>query len=183
MSQWSNGFNQQNNQNGQGYGANQQGFDQFNQQGNIVSQNNYNQPQQQNVLMSNQNFNFNNTGVSTDAFNTCNQGIANGFGAMFFNMRDTTVQRSNVPVRQSTSKHAPVALTTLLFIGGIIVAIIGFNSFLTVGSFLALIFGSYFLYFLISVCCSDIRGYVTNLKAFDDYKRTFDNMVNGKGYF
>lgn len=39
------------------------------------------------------------------------------------------------------------------------------------------------MYINTALCCSDIKEYINNLKKFDDYKETYDKMVNGKGYF
>jgi hypothetical protein len=30
---------------------------------------------------------------------------------------------------------------------------------------------------------SDIRGYITNLKKFEEYKTIYDSMVAGRGFF
>jgi hypothetical protein len=65
-----------------------------------------------------------------DPFMACNQGIANGFGAMFYNMRDQTIQKSNLPVKAESSMHIPILALTLLYIAGVIVGIIGFRVFL-----------------------------------------------------
>ena len=46
-----------------------------------------------------------------------------------------------------------------------------------------MLIGGYLVYAGVSICLSDIRGYITNLKKFDDYKTTYDKMVAGRGYF
>lgn len=45
------------------------------------------------------------------------------------------------------------------------------------------IIASYLIYLICSIFCSEIRGYITNLKKFDDYKATYDKMKVGRGYF
>jgi hypothetical protein len=41
----------------------------------------------------------------------------------------------------------------------------------------------YIIYVVSAFTCSTIRGYITNLKKFDEYKQTYDKMVKGRGYF
>ncbi len=86
---------------------------------------NYGQQQNMNYMPQNQ--------PTLDPFMACNQGIANGFGAMFYNMRDPTVQKSNLPVKAPSSMHIPVLIFTLLFIAGIAVGVIGYRVFLQDG--------------------------------------------------
>jgi hypothetical protein len=47
----------------------------------------------------------------------------------------------------------------------------------------AAIGAGYIIYIVSAMICSTIRGYITNLKKFDDYKQTYDKMVKGRGYF
>ncbi len=47
----------------------------------------------------------------------------------------------------------------------------------------ALLVAPYCLYLFISIWCSKIRCYITNLKKFDDYKKTYDKMAIERGYF
>ena len=79
--------------------------------------------------------------------------------------------------------HVPVILTSLLIWGAIGVGAAGVNSFLTTAAVGGIIGVSYILYIVSSCLCSDIRGFITNMKAFEDYKNMYDLMVNGKGYF
>lgn len=48
---------------------------------------------------------------------------------------------------------------------------------------IALVVVTYLIYLIGSIFCSEIRGYITNLKKFDEYKQTYDKMVIGRGYF
>ena len=59
----------------------------------------------------------------------------------------------------------------------------GVNNFLTAAAMGGIIGVCYILYLAISCLCSDIRGFITNMKAFDDYKNIYDSMVNGRGFF
>ena len=90
-----------------------------------------------------------------------------GFGDMFYNMNDPQVAKTNVPVKQDSSLHTMIIITTLFMIGGIVIGAIGFGSFL-VNYAVGLVIGLPYLFYLVAVICfSDIRGYITNLKKFD----------------
>ena len=79
--------------------------------------------------------------------------------------------------------HAPVLVTSLIFWACLGVGAAGFNSFIgSVGSIVMMVL-SYLVYIVAVCCCSDMKGYINNLKAFDNYKNTYDTMVEGKGYF
>ncbi len=55
--------------------------------------------QPQNINMANNNAVYPPPDPNQDYFAACNQGISNGFGAMFFNMRDPTFRQTNVPIK------------------------------------------------------------------------------------
>jgi hypothetical protein len=38
--------------------------------------------------------------LNPNTFAACNEGLANGFGAMFFNIRDPTFKQTNDPIKQ-----------------------------------------------------------------------------------
>ena len=91
--------------------------------------------------------------------------------------------KTNKPIKQDSSMHAPVLVTNLIFWTCLAVGAAGFNSFIGMYGAIAMMVFSYSIY-LIAICfCSDMKSYITNLKAFDDYKKTYDAMVNGKGFF
>lgn len=102
---------------------------------------------------------------------------------MFFNVRDPNFNQANVPIKQSPSMHLPVVIFNIIFIGCLIVGIIGLNKFLGVGGTAGMIAGSYALYLIIGCCCSDLREYLSNMKRFDNYQETYNQMVRGKGFF
>lgn len=56
-------------------------------------------------------------------------------------------------------------------------------SFLSLTIFIAMVVISYTVYLCVACCCSDIKGYIENMKKFDSYQETYDNMVKGQGYF
>lgn len=89
---------------------------------------------------------------------------------MFFNMNDPMVAQKNVPIKQDSSMHTAIIVGTVLFIGGIVVGAIGFNKFLVAYSTGLVIGLPYLVYLICAVCLSDIRGYITNLKRFEEYK-------------
>ena len=91
--------------------------------------------------------------------------------------------KTNDPIKQDSSVHAPVLVTNLIFWAGIAVSGAGSNNFLVAGAVAAIIVVSYLIYLIAVCCCSDMKGYINNLKAFDDYKKTYDGMVAGKGFF
>lgn len=126
---------------------------------------------------------FQNPPNGMTAQNNINSAVASGFGDMFFNMNDPMVAKTNVPIKQDSSMHTAVVIGTLLFIAGIIVGAIGFGNFLVDYSTALVICIPYLVYLICAVCLSDIRGYITNLKKFDDYKKTYDGMVAGRGFF
>jgi hypothetical protein len=80
--------------------------------------------------------------------------------------------------------HAAVIIATLVLIAGIgagIGLMVSDPNFMTYG--IAPIAIGYIAYIFASIMFSTIRGYITNLKKFDDYKQTYDKMVKGRGYF
>ena len=102
--------------------------------------------------------------LQNNPFNTCNEGISNGFGPMFFNIRDPSFNKTNIPVPQETSKHPLVICGTLFFYGGLIVAMLLIS---TETIYIALAVLTYLRYLYVSICCSDIRQYFNNIKKFD----------------
>jgi hypothetical protein len=118
-----------------------------------------------------------------NTFAACNQGIANGFGAMFFNVRDPSFTQQNIPVKQNSSLHLPVVIFNVIFMACLIVGLIGLGAFLDIGAMIGMIVGSYLVYLIIGCCCSDIKDYVQNTKKFDDFQATYNQMVRGKGFF
>lgn len=121
--------------------------------------------------------------MNPNAFMACNEGIANGFGAMFFNIRDPGFTQKNVPIKQEASYHISVIVVSFILIGGIIVGAVGFMNFLDIGGTIGIILGTYFLYVMFAICCSDIRSYVSNMKKFGEYAGTYQKMRNGRGFF
>jgi hypothetical protein len=109
--------------------------------------------------------------------------LAGGFGDMFFNMNDPNIAKTNVPIKQDASMHTATVFMSLVLIGGIVVGAIGFGKFLVDYSTALVIAIPYLIYILVVIFASDIRGYITNLKKFEDYKLTYDGMVAGKGFF
>ena len=93
------------------------------------------------------------------------------------------MSKTNEPIKQESSKHFPVVITSLMVWAGIAVGAIGLNNFFQAAVTGVIIGISYLIYIIATCCCSDVRGFITNLKAFDDYKNMYDIMVNGKGYF
>lgn len=76
-----------------------------------------------------------------------------------------------------------VVIFNLVFIGWLVTGMIGLNNFLSLGLVIGLICGLYVLYLIIGCCCSDIKEYIHNMKKFDQYQETYDQMVKGRGYF
>ena len=109
--------------------------------------------------------------------------LAGGFGDMFFNMNDPRIAQTNVPVKQDSSTHTATIIASILMIAGIVVGGIGFRKFLLDYATALVIVIPYLIYVLLVIFASDIRGYITNLKKFDEYKETYDGMVAGKGFF
>ena len=116
-------------------------------------------------------------------FAACNEGIANGFGAMFFNIRDPAFTQTNHPAKRDASKHIPLAAGTVILIAGVAVGVAGVHSFLTVAGSVILIVISYIIYLACGCAFSELREYISNLKHLDDYQQTFSKMAQGRGYF
>ena len=114
---------------------------------------------------------------------TCNEGIANGFGAMFFNIRDPSFRQTNQPVKQNASLHIVLGVMTGILIAGFVIGGVGFNKFLSMGGSVGIILGSYVLYLILGLCCSDIREYISNTKRNAEYEATYSKMVKGRGFF
>jgi hypothetical protein len=119
-----------------------------------------------------------------DAFAQCNQGIANGFGPMFFNLRDPTFIKTNAPTEQRPSYHVPVLIANLAFYAFFIGALVG-NSNRTLSLIIALIFifVSYGIYVGVTCFLSDVRPYLRNSKRMDEYEATYNKMATGRAYF
>lgn len=99
-----------------------------------------------------------------------NMAVAGGFGDMFFNMNDPAIAATNVPQKQDTSLHLNVLIPSVIFFAAIILSGIGFNNFLTGVAVALLLVVTYLIYLIATICCSSIRGYISNLKKFDEYK-------------
>lgn len=124
------------------------------------------------------------TDPSQNYFMNINQGIGNGFGPMFFNLRDPVAAKTNDPIKQPTSWHVPIIVVSVIFLGCLVVGIVGQSAgFLDVGGMVPMIVVSYLLYLGIAICCSDMRGYLANMKRFVDFQDTYDKMCKGRGYF
>ena len=120
---------------------------------------------------------------NTGAFGQINQGVANGFGPMFFNVRDPNFTQRNDPIKQPPSWHIPVVVGNILLIGWLVTAIIGFETFLGAGVAFGVLGGIYVIYLCLVCCTSDIKDYIHNMKPFDRYQEVYDTMVKGQGYF
>lgn len=118
-----------------------------------------------------------------NAFINCNQGIANGFGAMFFNLRDPNFKQTNQPIKKNSSMHIVILISTIIYVACLIVGVVGLDTFLPLGATIGMIVGPYCLYLLLSICCSELREYLSNMKKFDGYQETYNQMVKGKGFF
>ncbi len=80
--------------------------------------------------------------------------------------------------------HYGVIISTAFFIGGLIAGIYLMSSNAQYVSYGGGAIGvGYLIYLIGSFTTSTIRGYITNLKKFDNYKQTYDKMVKGRGYF
>jgi hypothetical protein len=53
-----------------------------------------------------------------------------------------------------------------LFFAGLGIGLAGFNVFLSLGATLGIIFGAYAFYVLMTICCSEIRNYIENMKHY-----------------
>ena len=91
--------------------------------------------------------------------------------------------KTNEPIKQDSSIHTAVLIFSLIVWACLGIGGAGMNSFVGFGGSIAMIIISYFAYLITACCCSDIKGYLTNIQAFDDYKKIYDIMVSGKGYF
>ena len=113
-----------------------------------------------------------------------NQGITMGFDQFFFNANDPNIAKTNVPQKMEASMHGKIIISTLILFGGVIAGIIVIITSKDNFSYGCAAIGVGFLtYMVMSITLSTIRGYITNLKKFDDYKLTYDKMVKGRGYF
>ena len=83
--------------------------------------------------------------------------------------------------------HTAIIISTVILWAAILIVAIGSGSFFSGPGSAApigiIILISYIIYLICVCCCNDIKGYITNLKKFDDYSKIYDAMVAGKGYF
>ena len=102
---------------------------------------------------------------------------------MYYNMYDTNLQKDNVPHKQDSSMHINCIVGSIILFAGVIVGGVGVGNFLEAVAVGIIIGICYLIYIIAVICCSSIRGYITNLQKFDDYKNMYDLMVNAKGHF
>lgn len=121
--------------------------------------------------------------MPANAFNACNEGIANGFGAMFFNIRDPSFKQTNQPIKQEPSLHVALLVGSIIFFACIIIAGIGYKTFLKMNGAIGILVSSYVVYLFLSIFCSELREYISNMKKNSDYEQTYNKMVEGRGYF
>ena len=99
-------------------------------------------------------------------------------------MNDPNIALQNIPQKQDASMHTGIIVATIILWVAIIVGALGSSEgFLTGGGIGAIIAISYIVYICATCCCNDIKGYITNLKKFDDYSNIYKKMVEGKGFF
>jgi len=72
---------------------------------------------------------------------------------MFFNMRDPTFTKTNMPLKQESSIHLPVVIGNILFFIGT-GAGIALMMIMKVVGFIGIIIGTYLIYICLSCCCS-----------------------------
>jgi hypothetical protein len=85
----------------------------------------------QQINTQNYGFNQNNQGptqVDPNQTQAINQGLSAGFGNFFFNMNDPNVAKTNIPIKQGSSMHVSVIVTTLLLFAGIGIGIGGMGT-------------------------------------------------------
>ena len=110
--------------------------------------------------------------------------MANGFGPMYFNLRDPSFTQQNVPVKLENETHTGIIIVTVIFLGGLIGGIIMITTDVNlIGGAIGLIVVPYIIYLCVVGCCNNIMNYLENVKKFDDYQPTYDKMVNGRGSF
>lgn len=79
--------------------------------------------------------------------------------------------------------HVNCIVGSVIFFAGVIVSGVGANNFLEMLAVGLIIGITYLIYLIAVICCSSIKGYITNLKKFDEYKTIYDSMVTAKGHF
>ena len=104
---------------------------------------------------------------------------AGGWGPMYFNVRDPNFTQKNEPIKQPSSMHINVVISSIILYAWVIVVGIGLYNFLDIGLAFGLFAAFYVIYFCCSCCCSDIKEYINNMKPFDHYQGTYDQMVKG----
>ena len=104
---------------------------------------------------------------------------AGGWGPMYFNVRDPNFTQKNEPIKQPSSMHINVVISSIILYAWVIVIAIGLYNFLDIGLAFGLFAAFYVIYFCCSCCCSDIKEYINNMKPFDHYQGTYDQMVKG----
>lgn len=84
----------------------------------------------------------------------CNEGIGNGFGNMFFNIRDPNFGKTNEPVKMPSEWYISTIVVTIIFGVCLIIGILGMTSFIGLGGAIGMIAGSYIIYLIFAICCS-----------------------------
>lgn len=93
---------------------------------------------------------------------------------MYFNMNDPNVALQNYPQKQDSSMHVGITISTVILWAAIIVGALGSSEKFLTGLAIGLIIGFAYLFYLIIVCLlNDIKGYITNLKKFEQYSQTY----------
>jgi len=67
--------------------------------------------------------------------------------------------------------HVSVIVVTVILFAGVGVGVGGMGSLFadSTGPILLIVI-PYFIYLIVAICCSQTRGFITNLKSFDNYK-------------
>jgi hypothetical protein len=83
-----------------------------------------------------------------------NQSITQGFGQFFFNALDPNIAKTNVPTKLDSEMHISILVATVIMIGGVVAGVILLGEPTLINVAIALLVAPYFLYLVVSICCS-----------------------------
>ena len=107
---------------------------------------------------------------------------------MLFNPQDPYyLQNKNTPRRMENSNHKWALGTSIYMILGVVAGVVCLALRLIDGSPLVapiiIIVHAYLLYVILSLCCSETRGYIMNTKPITLYQECYDAMVRAAPCF
>ena len=114
--------------------------------------------------------------------------LAATFGPMLFNLQDPYyLQHKNTPRKLENSIHKwTLGMSIYMLLGviaGAVCLALGLIQSSPLIAPIVIMVHAYVLYIILSICCSDTRGYIMNTKPVTLYQECYDSMVRSAPCF